>query len=296
MRMDNMAIAMEISSATISSILTRTSGFLQTVSSHSLQPYRGCALGNSLCGVGCYVQHNTYVTRGQAWGSFVEARANAAEAYATQYARERNWARAHRGRFGIFLSSSTEPFQPLERSARVTRRVLEGMLDRPPDFLILQSHSHHVADYLDLYPELAKRCELRFHMSIESDRDELPGLSKSASPVAKRMAAAAALREAGLRVVVTVSPLLPIDDPARFFARLSEVCDAVVIDHFIDGDGSANGARTLRTALPNAMTATNPSSVTLEYRDEIVAVAQRFFPGRTGVNIDGFAGRMVPVG
>jgi len=137
---------MQATTTTVKTILTRTSGFLQTVCSHSLQPYRGCALGNSLCGVGCYVQHNYYVARGQPWGSFVDVRSNAAEAYAIQYERERKWARSHRGRFGIFLSSSTEPFQPLERSAQVTRRVLERMVDQPPDFLILQSHSHHVAD------------------------------------------------------------------------------------------------------------------------------------------------------
>src|SRR5438105_6021747 len=97
----------ERTGTTVASILTRTSGFLKTVSSHSLQPYRGCALGNSLCGVGCYVQHNWYITRGQKWGAFVESRANAADAYVKQYQRERSWARQARGRFGIFLSSST---------------------------------------------------------------------------------------------------------------------------------------------------------------------------------------------
>ena len=76
---------MDLSTVEVKQILTRTSGFLTTVSSHSLQPYRGCALGNSLCGVGCYVQHNWYLTRGEPWGSFVESRTNAAEAYARQY-------------------------------------------------------------------------------------------------------------------------------------------------------------------------------------------------------------------
>jgi len=285
---------MEISSTNVLSILTRTSGFLTTVSSHSLQPYRGCALGNSLCGVGCYVRHNAHVTRGQPWGSFVEARRNAAETYVAQYETERDWARARRGRFGIFLSSSTEPFQPIERRAGITRRVLEAMVERPPDFLILQSHSHHAADYLDLYPALARACDLRFHVSIESDRDELPGLARSASPVEKRIAAAATLRSAGLRVVVTVSPLLPIDDPHRFFARLMDVCNAVVIDHFIGGDGSPNGSRTLRTALPAGMAAIDPASLTVEYRDRIIEIARQHFPGRVGVNIDGFAGRMLP--
>src|SRR3954464_14755139 len=115
---------MQLTVANVSQILTRTSGFLHDVCSHSLQPYRGCALGNSLCGAGCYVQHNIYVTRGQPWGSFVEARTNASDAYRAQYEREKRWARASRGAFGIFLSSSTEPFQPMERTHRVTRSVL----------------------------------------------------------------------------------------------------------------------------------------------------------------------------
>ena len=281
----------QLTQTAVGRILTRSGGFLTTVSSNSLQPYRGCALGNSLCGVGCYVRSSWYVTRGREWGSFVEARSNAAEAYRREYEAERTWARRSRGRFGIFLSSSTEPFQPLERTAGVTRRVLEAMVDQPPDLLIVQSHSHHIADYLDLYPALAARCELRFHVSIESDLDRLPGLPPSASPVQKRFAAAAALRAAGLRTVVTVSPLLPIADPDRFFARLATVADAVVIDHFIAGDGTPKGTRTHRTPLPQAMAAVEPRSVSLAYRDEIVAVARRFFPGRVGINIDGFAGR-----
>lgn len=284
-------LAVEITEAPVGRILTRTSGFLTTVTSHSLQPYRGCALGNSLCGVGCYVRHNWYTTRGREWGSFVEARRNAAEAYCAEFESERTWARERRGRFGVFLSSSTEPFQPLERKLRITRSVFEAMVDRPPDLLIVQTHSHHVTDYLHLYPRLAASiADLRFHISIETDRDALPGLPPSASPVEKRMAAARALRDAGLRVVIAVSPLLPIAEPDRFFARLAEVADAVVIDHFIGGDGSPSGARTRRTLLPQAMAEMDPRSVTLEYRDEIAVIAGRYFPGTVGVNIEGFAG------
>jgi DNA repair photolyase len=216
--------------------------------------------------------------------------------YVSQYERERDWGRERRGRYGVFMSSSTEPFQPAERNLRVTRGVLEAMVGRPPDFLIVQTHSHHVVDYVDLYPELAAMTELRFHISIESDRDELPGLPRSASPVAKRIEAAGMLRGMGMRVVATVSPLLPIAEPEGFFERLSRVADAVVIDHFIEGDGSVDGARTKRTALPAAMERVEPRSVTLGYREEMVAVAQRYFPGRVGVNIDGFAGRMLELG
>jgi DNA repair photolyase len=277
--------------ATVRSVLTRTTGYLRSVTSHSLQPYRGCSFGSSLCGAGCYVRASPWATRGEAWGTFLEARTNAALRYREQAPCERRWARRTRGSFGIFLSSSTDPFVPQERSLGVTRRVLEAFCDDPPDELVVQTHSHRVTDYLELYPRLARACRLRFHLSIEGDRDRLPGLPPPASPVARRLAAAAALRAAGLRVVVTVAPLHPIADPAGFFAKVAEVADAVVIDHFVGGDGTPDGSRTRRTALPAAMEAVHPGSCDPAYRDEIVAIARRAMPGRVGVGADGFAGR-----
>ncbi|HTW93407.1 MAG TPA: hypothetical protein VMD30_01350 [Tepidisphaeraceae bacterium] len=284
---------MTVTETSVEKILTRTGGFLETVSSHSLQPYCGCALGNSLCGVGCYVRHNGNLLRGRAWGSFVEARTNAAESYRVQYESERKWARGRAKKFAIFLSSSTEPFQPLERKYRITRSVLQAMVELPPDELIVQTHLPQVADYLDLYPALAARTRLRFHISIESDRDGLPGLPPAASTVERRMEAAAVLKAAGLRTVITVAPLLPVADPQSFFSRIAQVADAVVIDHFIYGDGSSNGSRTEKTPLPQAMAAVEPRSISLAYRNEMVAIARRIMPGRVGVNIDGFAGRML---
>ncbi len=152
---------MEVVLREVGNVLTRTTGFLKTVTSHSLQPYRGCSFGNSLCGVGCYVRHNPYVTRGRAWGSFLEVRENAAASYRRHWRRERTWARRVRRRFGVFLSSSTEPFLPQEFRYRVTGSVLEAMLEQPPDLLVLQTHSHRVTDYEDLCLGISRRCRLR---------------------------------------------------------------------------------------------------------------------------------------
>ena len=284
---------MLLSSVRAKSILTRSGGYLRSVTSHSLQPYRGCSYGRSLCGVGCYVRHNPWLARGAEWGSFLEARANAAELYGRQAPAERRWARRERGAFSVFLSSSTDPFVPQERRLGLTRRVLETMCGDPPDALVVQTHSHRVTDCLDLYPQLARRCALRVHLSIESDRDRLPGLPPPASPVARRLAAAAALRATGLRVVITVAPLLPIADPESFFARIADAADAVVIDHFIGGDGSPDGSRTARTALRPARAALDPASTELDYRARMLEIAQRIMPGRVGVSMDGFAGRML---
>ena len=287
-----------VTQTTIRNILTRTSGFLRTVTSHSLQPYCGCAFGNSLCGVGCYVRHNGHLLRGRPWGSFLEARTNAAESYLDNYEAEARWARQQEkspsgrdGLFSIFCSSSTDPFVPQERRFRITRSVLEAMCRRPPDRLILQTHTHLVAKDVDVLCELSQRCDLRVHVSIETDRERIDGLPPHASPVEKRLAACADLKEAGLWTVVTVAPLLPIANPDGFFARIAEAANAVVLDHYIGGDGSADGSRTARTPLPAAIAQIDPTALDLSYRDRMAAVARKHLPGKVGLNVDGFAGR-----
>ena len=285
--------ALQVEEREIDRILTRTSGYLRGIASHSLQPYRGCPLGRSLCGQGCYVQHSWFTTRGREWGSFLEVRRGAAESYLRTVGGERRWARRALGTFAIFLSSSTEPFPPQERRFRVTRGVLEAMLDEPPDLLIVQSHSHRVASEVELYRRLLGRTELRVHLSIETDRDRLPGLPPAASPVARRLDAARRLKDAGVPVVITVSPLLPIERPDSFFAHIAEVADAVVLDHFIGGDGSQGGRRTQSTALPAAMAALDPQSLELSYLEAMLEVAKRHLPGRVGRSREGFAGRFL---
>src|SRR3954464_9609231 len=103
---------MQTELSTIQSVLTRASGFLETVCSHSLQPYRGCPFGTSLCGVGCYVRHSPHITRGRPWGSFLEVRTKGGEAYLVGYERDGGWPRRHRDGFAISLPSPPEPFPP----------------------------------------------------------------------------------------------------------------------------------------------------------------------------------------
>lgn len=275
----------------IKNILTRTSGYLRTVTSHSIQPYRGCTFGNSLCGVGCYVRHNGHLTLGRPWGSFLEIRENAAASYQQHVVRERRWARASRGSFSIFLSSSTDPFVPQEFRYRVTQSLLEAMLPEPPDELVLQTHSHRVQEYFDLIVALAERTRLRLHLSIETDREQIEGLPPHGSTVAARLAAAELARSRGIPTVITVAPLLPIAEPERFFARVAQAADAIVIDHFIEGDGTADGRRTRQTSLPAAIAAVEPAALELAYRDQMAAIAERYLPGRVGISIEGFAGR-----
>ncbi|HTI51212.1 MAG TPA: hypothetical protein VL475_09680, partial [Planctomycetaceae bacterium] len=201
-------MSLDLSLVTVKNVLTRTTGYLRKVTSHSLQPYRGCTFGNALCGVGCYVQHSRHITQGRSWGGFLEVRTNAADSYRKNCERERRWAQKRGQPFSIFCSSATDPFVPQEFQYGVTRSVLEEMYEYPPDELVLQTHSPRVAEYIPLFERLAACCRLRVHVSLETDRERIAGLPPHAGSVAKRLEACAALRGAGLSTVVTVSPLL----------------------------------------------------------------------------------------
>ena len=147
---------MEVTEIYCASILTRVGGYLKQVCSHSLNPYIGCGFGRSACGVGCYVRHNAWLTKGRDWGTFIEVKMNAPEVYLKTHDAEQRWAHRREQPFAVFFSSSTEPWQPVEQQYRITRRLLAAMLTHPPDELILQTHATALLDDLPRIADLSK--------------------------------------------------------------------------------------------------------------------------------------------
>jgi len=280
---------MQVSEVQCRSILTRTTGYLKTVCSHSLNPYTGCGLGRSACGVACYVRFNQWLTRGREWGGFVDVKINAPEVYLATCETEKRWARRRGQPFSIFLSSSTEPWQAPEKKYRITRRLLEAMTQAPPDEVILQTHTTGMRDDLTRVRALAEHCRLRVHVSIEGDTVRLPGLPPPPAGIEDRIHLLRELSEAGITAVACMAPLYPVRDPHAWFQRLAETgIRAVILDHFIEGDGTADGSRTLKTHLPAALAEANPESVHLEYRDRLARIAAHYLP--VGLSSAGFAG------
>ena len=271
------------------SILTRVTGYLKQVSSHSLNPYVGCGFGRSACGVPCYVRHNNLLTKGRAWGNFVDVKLEADQVYRETYKRERSWAHRSCGEFSIFFSSSTDPWQPLEKKYRVSRALLIAMIDIPPDKLILQTHTSNILDDKYTIAKLAKKTSLKVHISLEGDREILPGLPPSPCSIKKRFGALAKFSEMGIETVACLSPLYPLRNPEKFFKRLAAAgISGVIIDHFIEGDGTPLGTKTFKTIFPGIMRKINASSVNLMYREKIVEIARQFLP--VGVSAAGFSG------
>ena len=113
------------------SILTETGGFLKTGFTHTLNPYQGCAFAGALCGTFCYAQHNWWITRGRPWGLF-GAKRHVREAYRREYDRLKRPSRGEPRALKIYMSSSTDPYIPQEKTLRLTRTLLAEMVDRTP--------------------------------------------------------------------------------------------------------------------------------------------------------------------
>ncbi|WP_407644112.1 SPL family radical SAM protein [Filobacillus milosensis] len=215
-------------------ILTPTSGFLYDYS-HSLNPYTGCAFGCSYC----YVRQSPVgLFRKQEWGTWVDVKQDAKEKIVKEI---RNLKKRDK-EVTIFMSSSTDPYQPIEYKEKITRGLLEGMTEVPPDFLFVQTRSSLVTRDIDLFKQLKDR--LRISMTVETDDDQIrKKFAPYAPPIQSRIKAVTKLRDNQLPVQIAVAPVLPFSK--KFPEELSKVVDRIVIDDFYTGDGS-NGKRTER--------------------------------------------------
>lgn len=269
---------MEISEKIPKSVLNKGSGYLSGYS-HTLNPYGGCAFGCSYC----YVrQMPVALFRGKSWGTWVEIKREAASVLRRQLRLAKR-----SGPVTIFMSSSTDPYQPAEYRARVTRSLLEVLAADPPAFLLVQTRSPLVCRDIDLLQQLGNN--VRVSMTIETDREDVRRMFAPYSPpIAGRLRALFRLSSAGIPVQVAVAPVLPCSD--RFAETLRQYADRVCLDDYFMGDGSG-GKRTERLNLQPRYDQLGLAD--WYHPDALVRVAEQFqahfSPDRLFVGQAGFA-------
>lgn len=191
------------------------------------------------------------------------------------------------------MSSVTDPYSPWELTTRHTRSLLEEMLQRPPDLLVIQSHTPLVVNDLALLQELkARGCELQVNITVETDKEELPpNFPRHLYSPNARIAALNQVRAAGITSVGVVSPLLPLDDVKKFAETLEQACEQIILDHFLIGDGSKHGLRTRRSGFPQMLIEAGFEHWTrLDALWEVEKVFREVFrePGRVRISRFGF--------
>ena len=109
----------------------------------------------------------------------------------------------------IAMGTNTDPYQPIERDYRITRQVLEVLLDaRHP--VTVTTKSDRVLDDLDLLAEMAAMNLVAVSVSVTSLDPRLSAkLEPRAASPAKRLTALQKLVDAGVPTHCSVSPIIP---------------------------------------------------------------------------------------
>ncbi len=173
----------------------------------ALSPYRGCSHGCRYC----YVrEYPNALHRPEDWGGWVAPKLNAPELL---------WSQRHRlHEQRVFMASATDPYQPLERQYRLSRRCLEVLLLCPTTEVIVHTRSPLVLQDLDLLKAFGDR--LTVGLSIPTDDDTVRQTVEPRAPaIPSRWAAAERLASAGIPVTIGVAPLLAVHDPQAFARR-----------------------------------------------------------------------------
>lgn len=124
----------------------------------------------------------------------------------------------------IALGANTDPYQPVERQARITRAILEVLRDCQHPVSIV-TKSNLVLRDVDILADMAARNLASVHVSITTlDRALARRLEPRAPTPGRRLEAVEALRRAGVPVTVLVSPVIPALNDADI-ERVLEAAD-----------------------------------------------------------------------
>jgi len=160
-----------------------------------INPYTGCMHG---C-IYCYARFiKKFTGHTEPWGSFVDIKINAPDLIPENTNKYRDKS--------IIIGSVTDPYQPLERKYKLTRRILEKLIPLQPKLDIL-TKSNLVLRDVDLLKKF-KNCITAVSLSFldERNRKQLEPLAISAE---KRTNTLKQLHKAGIKTAVFISPIFP---------------------------------------------------------------------------------------
>jgi DNA repair photolyase len=173
----------------------------------SINPYRGCEHG---C-IYCYARP-THAYLGHSPGIDFETKI-----YGKMDARERLKAELAAPGYKpapISISGITDAFQPVERDLKITRSILEVLVEHRHPFTLVTKNALIARD-VDLLAEAAKLGIVHAAVSVTTlDANLARKMEPRASTPAKRLAAIRTLADAGVPMTVMNAPLIPgLNDP-----------------------------------------------------------------------------------
>lgn len=191
----------------VSSILTKTSGFVGAYD-FSLNPYSGCSFGCTYCYAAFFIRDKEKMDN---WGYWVDVKENA-------LALLRKRRKKPLINKTIYMSSVTDPYQPIEKDLELTRKILEELLAFHQVRLVIQTRATLITRDIDLLKQFKT---LQVNMTITTDSERIRKSFEPFCPSNKvRLKAIQEIHEAGIQACITLTPLLPVEEPELFAKSL----------------------------------------------------------------------------
>ena len=254
-----------------SSILTKTSGFMNTYD-FSINPYSGCSFGCTYCYAAFFVRDKEKTAN---WGYWVDVKENALALL--QKKRKKPLVDKT-----IYMSSVTDPYQPIEKSLELSRDILKELLDYHDVTLVIQTRAALAERDIDLFKRFKK---IQVNMTVTTDSEEVRKVFEPLCPSNKvRIKAIQNIHEAGIPSCITMTPLLPVENAEEFAVALKETG----IKKFIIQPFHSTKGRFVAGTRKEAMEIVDKYQWNDEAYQKVFKVIQSHIPN-IGVGKDGFA-------
>jgi DNA repair photolyase len=203
------------------SLLNRCVSKRQMPFTWTINPYRGCEFGCRYC-YARYTHEFMDMRDGMEFEQKIYVKQHAADLL-------RHELRRVKPDESIALGTATDPYQPAERRYEVTRGILEEFARHRGFELGIVTKSNLIVRDLELLKEVAQANRFSVHITITTLDVNLARILEPRAPRPDlRMDAVRALAQAGLRVGISCSPVVPgiTDSPADLEALIRAAAES----------------------------------------------------------------------
>ena len=253
-----------------SSIITKASGFVDSYD-YTINPYSGCSFGCTYCYAAFFSRNAEKMND---WGYWVEVKENALALLVKKRKRPMIGSR-------IYMSTVTDPYQPVEKKLELTRELLKELRDYHDVRLVIQTRAALVTRDIDILKGFKT---LQVNMTVTTDSERVRKTFEPLCPSNKsRLRAIQEVYSAGVRSCITITPLLPVENAETFAKALRDTgIDTFIIQPFHRGKGRfVKGTRDAATEILNEFNWGEE-----EYR-RVLAIFKQYIPD-IGVGQEGF--------
>jgi DNA repair photolyase len=192
---------------TVASILTKATGFMSGYD-YTLNQYSGCSFGCTYCYAAFF--SNSQEKRDN-WGNWIEVKENALSLLKKKRKRPLK-------QKTIYMSSVTDPYQPIEKELELTRSLLKELIDYHDVRLVIQTRSGLITRDIDLFKQFSA---VQVNMTITTDSEIVRKVFEPlCSSNSTRVKAIKEVNAAGINCCITITPLLPVENPVIFIDDL----------------------------------------------------------------------------